>query len=259
MTLRLENKVALITGAGTGIGYATAIRFAEEGARIVATGLEQGPLDSLVADIEQLGGEAIGIQQDVTIEARWAQVIDQAMTRFGRIDVLVNNAGIGIPGNVEEETLEGWRRTQCVNMEGVFLGTQAAIKAMKPHGGSIINVSSIEGIVGEPDAAAYNASKGGVRIFTKSAAIHCGRMGYNIRVNSLHPGFIETPLTTTNFVEQFGEAVAKAFIADKESKIPLGKMGQPIDMANGCLFLASDESRYMTGAELVMDGGFTAH
>lgn len=258
MTLRLDNKVALITGAGTGIGYATAHRFAEEGARIVATGLEAGPLETLVAEIKSKGGDAIAIVQDVTDEARWGEVIDQAITKFGQLDVLINNAGIGIPGNVEEETLSKWRKTQAVNMEGVFLGTQAAIKVMKGHGGSIINVSSIEGIVGEPDAAAYNASKGGVRIFSKSAAIHCGRMGYNIRVNTLHPGFIETPLTTTNFVEQFGEEVAKAFVADKESKIPLGKMGQPIDMANGCLFLASDESRYMTGAELVMDGGFTA-
>lgn len=258
MTLRLNNKVALITGAGTGIGYATAVRFAEEGAKVVATGLEQGPLDAVVTEIRERGGDAIAIQQDVTKEVRWQQVIDQVLTHYGKLDVLVNNAGVLLLGNIETESLEQWETVHNVNLTSVFLGTQAAIKVMKQHGGSIINVSSIKGIVGEPHAGAYNASKSGVRGFTKSAAIHCGQQGYNIRVNSLHPGFIETPMITTNIVNQFGEDAAQALVADKTSKVPLGCLGQPIDMANGILFLASDESRYMTGAELVIDGGFTS-
>ena len=147
---------------------------------------------------------------------------------------------------------------QSVNLDAVFLGTRAAIRAMKDKGGSIINISSIEGIIGEPRAAAYNASKGGVRIFTKSAALHCASEGYGIRVNSVHPGFILTPMVEDGLGTLSPEELA-SMEARLLGEIPLGAMGEPEDIANGCLFLASDESKYMTGSELVIDGGYTAH
>ena len=172
--------------------------------------------------------------------------------------MLVNNAGIAIPANVEEETLEGWRRTQAVNMEGVFLGCQAAVRVMKEKGGSIINISSIEGIVGEPNTPAYNASKGGVRIFTKSVALHCAAQGYAIRVNSVHPGYILTPLVE-NGLKMMPEELAQTMLTRALGQIPMGGMGEPVDIANGCLFLASDESKYLTGSELIIDSGYTCH
>jgi hypothetical protein len=174
------------------------------------------------------------------------------------LDVLVNNAGIAAPANVEEETLEGWRKTQSVNMEGVFLGCRAAIAVMKEKGGSIINISSIEGIVGDPNTPAYNASKGGVRIFTKSVALHCAGHGYAIRVNSLHPGYILTPMVEKG-LEMMPKDVSEAMLARVLGEIPLGTMGEPRDIAEGCLFLASDESKYMTGSDLVIAGGYTCH
>ena len=171
----------------------------------------------------------------------------------------MNNAGMVVAGSAEEGSLEDWRRTQAVNGESVFMGTRAAIGVMKECGGSIINISSIEGIIGEPTVAAYNYSKGGVRIFTKSAALHCARAGYNIRVNSVHPGFISTDLVN-HAVMAMPEDVRDELMERLAREIPMGgAMGEPVDIANGCLFLASDESRYMTGAELVIDGGYTCH
>ena len=256
--MRLENRVALITGGGTGIGRATAELFAEEGARVVVSGIDIEPLLEVAQLIQSRGGQALAIEQDVTIEATWDNVIAQTTEHFGQLDVLVNNAGILIVGNTEDLTLEQWEKTQAVNMTAVFLGTRAAIKVMKNHGGSIINISSIEGIVGEPKAAAYNASKGAVRIYSKSAALHCAKEGYNIRVNTLHPGFIDTAMTSTTVIDAMGEDGAEAFLSEIANKIPMGRVAQPREMANGLLFLASDDSSYMTGAELVMDGGYTA-
>ena len=177
--------------------------------------------------------------------------------RCGSLDVLVNNAGIAIPGSAEDTSLEEWRTTQRVNVESVFLGTQAAIAAMRQAGGSIINISSIEGIVGEPKMAAYNASKGGVRIFSKSAALHCADQNYAIRVNSVHPGFIQTPLIEGALAAMPADE-AEAMFARVIGNIPLKQLGSPLDVANACLYLASDESGYMTGSELVIDGGYTA-
>ncbi|MAZ89582.1 MAG: 3-beta hydroxysteroid dehydrogenase [Cellvibrionaceae bacterium] len=256
--MKLQNKVAVITGGGTGIGRATALLFAEQGARVVVTGIEAAPLHEVVIEIKQLGGEALAIEQDVTLESTWDSVIAEVIGAYGQLDILINNAGIALFANTEDESLENWEKTQSVNLNSVFLGTRAAIKAMKESGGSIVNVSSIEGLVGHPMASAYNASKGGVRIYSKSAALHCAQQGYNIRINTLHPGFISTPMTTTNVVESFGEEGADAFLADVISKIPMGRMAEAREMATGLLFLASDDSTYMTGAELVMDGGFTA-
>ncbi len=257
--MRLAGKVAFISGGGTGIGRATAETFAEQGAKVVISGLSQNDLKDCVSAIEALGGEVLALEQDITQEGSWPKVMSATLEKFGRLDVMVNNAGIALMGNVEDETLDGWRKTQSVNIEGVFLGTQAAIKAMKDSGGgSIINISSIEGLIGEPTVAAYNASKGAVRIFSKSAALHCAQSGYNIRVNTLHPGFIETAMTTTNVVEQFGEDLASQFMDGVMAKVPLGRAGRPKEMASSILFLASDDSSYMTGAELVVDGGYTA-
>jgi NAD(P)-dependent dehydrogenase (short-subunit alcohol dehydrogenase family) len=169
---------------------------------------------------------------------------------------MVNNAGIVFRGTVEDTTLSDWRETQAVNLEGVFMGTRSAVEIMKPTGGSIINISSIEGLVGEATCAAYNASKGGVRIFTKSAALHCAAQNYKIRVNSVHPGFMRTPMVDNALTTMPKEEV-DALLTRMANEIPLGEMGDPEDIANGCLYLASDESKYVTGAELVIDGGFT--
>jgi NAD(P)-dependent dehydrogenase (short-subunit alcohol dehydrogenase family) len=184
-------------------------------------------------------------------------VVAEILERFGRLDILVNNAGIALVGTAEDTTLSDWQATQRVNLDAVFLGTREAIKAMKTSGGSIINISSIEGIVGEPKVAAYNASKGGVRIFTKSAALHCAAEGYGIRVNSVHPGFIATAMVT-DAVASMTEAEGTQFQERIMGSIPMGRMGEPIDIANGVLFLASEESCYMTGSELVIDGGYIA-
>jgi len=256
--MRLEAKVTLVTGAGNGIGEAIAKRFAQEGAFVVATDIDEEAARRVVMEITEAGETAEAIKQDVTGETAWQELMADIIERHGRLDILVNNAGIAIPANVEEETLDGWRKTQAVNMEGVFLGCQAAIRVMKEKGGSIINISSIEGIIGEPNTAAYNASKGGVRIFTKSAALHCTTQGYPIRVNSMHPGYVMTPLVEKG-LEMMPEEEADAMLERVLAQIPMGEMGEPIDIANGCLFLASDESRYMTGSELVMDGGYVCH
>ena len=258
MSQRLKDKVALVTGAGSGIGEAIAKRFAEEGAVVVVTDINAEGAQRVAADIAATGGKAEAHTQDVTDEAAWTRVVDDILARHRHLDVLVNNAGIVILGTVEDATLEDWRTTQAVNGESVFMGTRAAIRAMQLRGGSIINISSIEGIIGEPNTAAYNYSKGGVRIFSKSAALACAQQGYPIRVNSVHPGFIRTPLVEGAFAAM-PEHEAEAMLNRITGQIPVGTMGEPLDIANGCLFLASDESRYMTGSELVIDGGCTCH
>jgi NAD(P)-dependent dehydrogenase (short-subunit alcohol dehydrogenase family) len=258
MTGRLANKIAIVTGGGSGIGEATAKRFAEEGAHVIVTDINSDSAERVAADIVAAGGGATARQQDVTEEAAWDTLVQEVVATHGGLDALVNNAGIGTPGNVEDTSLEEWRMVQAVNLDAVFMGTRAAIKVMKERGGSIINISSIEGMVGEPNAAAYNASKGGVRIFTKSAALHCAAQAYNIRVNSVHPGFVMTAMVEAGFGSMH-EDEAAVMMERVTGEIPLGEFGEPVDIANGCLFLASDESKYMTGAELVIDGGFTAH
>lgn len=175
----------------------------------------------------------------------------------GALDVLVNNAGVGRLGSIEQASLADWRAVLEINLDGVFLGTQKAIAAMKERGGSIINVSSIEGIIGEPNLVAYNASKGGVRLLTKSAALHCAAHGYNIRVNSLHPGYIATPMVSGALASMPAD-MAQALQADIVNRIPLGRLALAEEIAPALVFMASDESCYMTGSELVIDGGYTA-
>jgi len=252
--MRVNKKVALVTGGGSGIGEAICMRLAEEGASVVVADINESNARRVAGAI---GAAALAIHQDVTSEERWQEVVAEIIERFGRLDILVNNAGIAVVGTVEDTTLADWRSTQNVNLDAVFLGTREVIKVMKTGGGSIINISSIEGIIGEPTLAAYNASKGGVRIFTKSVALHCAAEGYPIRVNSVHPGFIATAMVT-DAVASMSEGEGEAFQERIMANIPMGHMGEPLDIANGVLFLASEESRYMTGSELVIDGGYIA-
>lgn len=252
---RVANKVALITGGTAGIGYASAELMCREGAKVVITDLRPKEGEASAQKLRDQGYDAMFIEQDVTDEILWPKVIAAVMKQYGRLDILVNNAGVGEETNLEESDLAHWRFVNAVNMEAVFMGTKNAIKQMKLNGGgSIINISSIEGLVGDQKFAAYNASKGGVRLFTKSAALYCAEKKYNIRVNSLHPGFTQTPMVD-NAVNIFSAADAERI----NREIAVGYMAEPIDQAYGILFLASDESRYMTGSELVIDGGFTAH
>jgi NAD(P)-dependent dehydrogenase (short-subunit alcohol dehydrogenase family) len=253
---RVAGKVALVTGAGLGLGRACAMLLAREGAKVTVTDVKEDEGRAVADEIVEAGGEAMYMRQDVTREADWDATIAATMRRFGRLDILVNNAGVALGADVEATTLTQWRALMAVNLDGVFLGTQRAIAPMKAGGGgSIINLSSIEGLIGDPNLAAYNASKGGVRIFTKSAALHCAKAGYKIRVNSVHPGYIWTPMVETYLAAMPDPAAAKAFL---EGLHPLGHIGEPNDIAYGVLYLASDESKFVTGAELVIDGGYTA-
>ena len=251
---RVAGKVALVTGGALGLGKATAEMLAREGAKVVVTDVNVEEGQKVAQGIASSGGEAIFIEHDASSEAQWKAAIQSTLDTFGRLDILVNNAGIGFLANVEETSLQDWRKTQNVNLDGVFLGTKYGIEAMrKSGGGSIINLSSIEGLVGDPNLAAYNASKGGVRIFTKSAALHCARQRYGIRINSVHPGYIWTPMV---------EAVTNGTDTEKYQSLvdlhPIGHLGEPDDIAYGILYLASDESKFVTGTELVIDGGYTA-
>jgi NAD(P)-dependent dehydrogenase (short-subunit alcohol dehydrogenase family) len=253
---RLDGKVALITGGASGLGRACGILFAAEGARVALSDLNDALGEQTAAEIRERGGEALYLHQDVTEEAEWERTIAAVRARFGRLDVLLNNAGIGMPGDVEHCTLEQWRQIMRVNLDAVFLGTKYAILAMKESGGgSIINFSSIEGIIGDPSLAAYNASKGGVRVFTKSSALYCAKAGYNIRVNSIHPGYIWTPMVE-NYLREQGDVEGGRRMID--ALHPVGHLGEPDDIAYGALYLAADESKFVTGSEMVIDGGYTA-
>jgi NAD(P)-dependent dehydrogenase (short-subunit alcohol dehydrogenase family) len=246
---RLKGKVALITGAAGGIGRASAALFEAEGAHLVLTDLDVTGLGEFAAR------GALTLAQDVTDEARWREVVDETISRFGGLDVLVNNAGIALIGNIEKATLEDWRRTQAVNSESVFLGCREAVRVMKGRGGSIVNISSVAGLIGDAQSAAYCASKGAVRLLTKSVAIYCARKGYGVRCNSVHPSFARTNMVegfiaTSRNPERTREGLSAA--------APMGRMGEAGEVANAILYLASDESSFTTGAEIVVDGGLTA-
>ena len=253
---RVAGKVAIVTGAAMGIGKAAAELLAAEGAFVVATDREEEAgckvVDALVAE----GHSAIFVQQDVGDEDEWKKCVDQTVKEFGRLDVLVNNAGVGWFGDVESTTLESWHKLLRVNLDGVFLGMKYAIPAMRrAGGGSIINMSSIEGLIGDARAAAYNASKGAVTILTKSAALHCAGQRTGIRVNSIHPGYIWTPMVEKALQSTASPDEMKRQI---EALHPVGHMGEPMDIAYAVLYLASDESKFVTGSALVVDGGYTA-
>ena len=248
--MRLDGKVALITGAARGIGAAEARLPAREGAKVGITDLVEGEGRSVEAEIAEAGGEAVFIRHNVTSEDDWTRAVESVVGRFGKLDVLVNNAGIFHYATLDQTTAEDWDRVMDVNAKGVFLGTRAVVPAMRRNGGgSIVNISSGAGLVGSHRSTAYNASKGAVRILTKSTAIQYAREG--IRANSVHPGAVITDMTALAFPNP-GE------LESQTSDRPMARMGTPEEIAYGVLFLASDESSYMTGSELVIDGGRTA-
>lgn len=253
---RVQDKVAVITGGAKGLGAEMCRLLAKEGAAIAVADIDMDGAHAVVKEIQDGGGRAQAFRLDVTDEAAWDNVVDEIKAALGGFDVLVNNAGIGLIGTVEDTSLADWRKTMAVNLDSVFLGTRAAIRVMKEQkSGSIINISSIEGIIGEPMVAAYNASKGGVRIFTKSAALHCAHSGYGIRVNSVHPGFIATDMVkgAAGTLED-----PDAFLEEITRRHPIGKLPEPIDVAYAVLYLASDESRNVVGTEMIVDGGYIA-
>lgn len=259
---RLENKVALVSGAAGGIGLATVRRFLQEGAAVVATDLGKTATKDLAA-LAASNSRLRYLAHDVTRPEDWQRACSTCQETFGGLDVLVNNAGIALRERLGEMNFQTWRQVLDVNLDGVFLGIQAALDSMQKHGtqaGSIINLSSILGIVGG-GGPAYNASKGGVRLLTKSVAASCAREGLPIRVNSVHPGYIRTNMIENAFQQVTPEAdgMTPDEIRDMIRNLhPMGRFGEPEEIANGILFLASDESSFMTGSELVIDGGYTA-
>ncbi len=248
--MRLEGKVVVISGGSRGQGAAEAKLFAKEGASVVMGDILEDEGKKLEAEINESGGRALFVKLDVTSESEWQDAIAETVRTFGKLDVLVNNAAIYSRRSVEDTTVEEWDRIMAVNVKGVFLGTKHSIAEMrKVGGGSIINISSTAGLVGSTRSSAYTASKGGVRLLTKSTAVQYA--GEGIRANSIHPGPIDTEMIAENIGTPEG-------LAQSVARVPLGRVGTIDDVAYGALFLASDESSYMTGSELVIDGGVTA-
>ena len=248
--MRLENKVALISGGARGMGAVEAKLFAKEGAKVVIGDMLEDEGRRVEAEINETGGQCLFVPLDVTDEDAWRRAVSEAVSRFGKLDILVNNAGIYRAHVVEETTADEWDLVMGVNAKGVFLGTKYAIPEMrKAGGGSIVNISSVAGLVGSKQTTAYTASKGAVRLLTKSTAIQYASDG--IRANSIHPGTIETPMTE-------GLLSDAAMREDRMNRTPLGRLGRPEDVAYGALYLASDEASFVTGSELVIDGGRTA-
>jgi NAD(P)-dependent dehydrogenase (short-subunit alcohol dehydrogenase family) len=255
MTGRLAGKVALVTGAASGLGAEAARRLARAGAAVLLTDRDVAGGEAVASGIAAEGSRASFAAQDVTSEEDWRTAVATATGSFGRLDILVNNAGIvGNQLDLMTHSLEDWRRILAVNLDGVFLGMRAVGPVMAAQGsGSIINISSIMGKVGMPNVAAYCASKGGVLMLTKAAAVEWAPLG--IRVNSLHPGFIDTPMVSNALqASDNGNEMRSMIIAAH----PLGRLGVPCEIADAIVFLASDEASFMTGAELVVDGGYTA-
>ena len=248
---RMDGKVAFISGGAKGQGEAEARMFANEGAKVVIADILDGDGMRVAAEIAESGGDALFIHLDVTSEEEWKSAIENTVSTFGKLDVLVNNAGIWRGGKVEETTVEDWDAIMDINAKGVFLGTKVAIPEMrKAGGGSVINISSVAGLVGNPRSTAYTTSKGAVRLLTKATAIQYANEG--IRANSIHPGPIDTDM-----IQEVWRGNDE-YRAESMARTPLGRVGTVQDIAYGALFLASDESSFMTGSELVIDGGSTA-
>jgi NAD(P)-dependent dehydrogenase (short-subunit alcohol dehydrogenase family) len=259
---KLAGKVALITGGASGIGRACALRLADEGAFVVVTDIQDGR--DCVTEIARAGGDACFFRHDVADEADWTTVIAGTKAKCGRLDVLVNNAGIAIAGPITELSLADWRRQQAINLDGVFLGFKHALPLMRSGGGgSIINIASTAALVGSGNLVSYSATKGGVRALSKSMALQCAALKDGVRVNSIYPGIVDTPIYgTLEGAPQLGADGAKHISRNPEALaarfVPLGKAGSPEDIAAGVFYLASEDSRYVTGTELVIDGGLVA-
>lgn len=251
---RLQGKVAIITGAAGGIGRASAQLFVREGARVMLTDREEDGVLGLAAELGEDKAQAMA--QDVVDEGRWTEVVDATVAAFGGLHVLVNNAGTGTLSSLEETTLEEWRHVHAVNSDAIFMGTKVALPHLRASGaGSIVNVSSIAGIVGDPNLTAYCASKGAVRMFSKASALYCAQRRYPVRVNSVHPSFVDTPMVQHMIdVAPDPERMRKAVT----NASPLKRLGRPEEVAELISFLASDQSSFVNGAEMVVDGGVTA-
>ena len=261
MTGRVQGKIALITGGAQGLGEAAARMLAREGARVAITDVNLEGAQKIAASLnEQRKGSTIAVPHDVNSEGDWVRALNTTEMAFGGLHVLVNNAGIGLTKDLEDITLEEWRRVHAIDLDGVFLGCKLSIaliaKTVKATGlgGSIVNISSISGIIAGHNMAAYNSAKAGVRHLSKSVALYCARKGYGIRSNSVHPVFIATPILDP-LVERFGKEEAYAKLA---RQVPLGKIGEPDDIAYAVLYLASDAASFTTGAILAVDGGYMA-
>lgn len=255
----LKTKVACITGGANGIGRAIVERFASEGATVIIADLEKDAGELFVRDLQTSGARAHFIAMDVTNEANWVSAITDIESRYSRLDILVNNAGIGFTGAVTETELSDWQRLMKINVDGPFLGTKHGLPLIrKSGGGSIINVSSIAGIKASANTSAYCASKGAVRLFSKSVALECAALNDGVRVNSLHPGIVETAiwdsLIGTSTDGSSNRPRTETLASFTSQAVPLGRPGLATEVANGALWLASDESSYVTGTELVIDG-----
>jgi NAD(P)-dependent dehydrogenase (short-subunit alcohol dehydrogenase family) len=249
---RVEGKVALVTGGASGLGKASAAMLMREGAKVCVTDIDT---TGGAAIATELGGGVKFVEHDVTEPASWPSAVEQTVAEFGGLNILVNSAGIALNKTVEETTLEEWRAVHAIDLDGVFLGCKTAIRAIADSGGgSIVNISSVSGIIAGHNLAAYNSAKAGVRLLSKSVALHCARQGYDIRCNSVHPSFVDTPMLD-GLTERHGREEGLAKLG---RQIPLGRVGEPDDVAYAVLYLASDESKFMTGAELVIDGGISA-
>jgi NAD(P)-dependent dehydrogenase (short-subunit alcohol dehydrogenase family) len=264
---RVKGKIALVTGAASGIGRACALLLAAEGAGVVATDVQDDAGRDCVAAIKKAGGDAVYLHHDVASEDAWISVVAETKQRFGRLDVLVNNAGIAVASLVTDMALADWRRQTSINLDGVFLGVKHGLPLMRASGGgSIVNISSLAGLKGAAGLSGYCATKGGVRLFTKAVAMECAAAKDKVRVNSVHPGIIETAIWSSIASGMPGDGSALssrpgANMPDLDAlssmAVPIGVKGFPEDIAAGVLYLACDDSRYVTGTELVIDGGMS--
>jgi NAD(P)-dependent dehydrogenase (short-subunit alcohol dehydrogenase family) len=256
---RVQDKIALVTGAANGLGRATAELLAREGALVLLTDIDDASGEAAAAAICANGGQARYMHHDASKPEDWEAVLGALRQAHGRLDILVNNAGGGTYNDIETVTLPEWRRIMSINLDATFIGTQAAIRWMKETGGgSIVNVSSVAAFVGSPNLAAYCAAKAGINLMSKSAGVYCGQKGYGIRVNAVHPGLVETKAGIEMARLATGASSDEDAIAMFTGLHPIGRIGQPDDIAQGILYLASDESSFVTASNLVIDGGFTA-
>lgn len=269
MTNKVEGKVVLLTGAAKGIGACSARMLADAGAHLVLTDIDSSSGESLANELNRADNEVIFMRHDVSLEDDWIRVVERIDQHFSGLDVLINNAGIALIKPIEQTTLAEWRKISRVNVDGVFLGMKHCLSVMKDRakssiaGGAMVNLSSVAGMVGVPSALAYTMSKAAIRHMTKSAAMEFAELGYNIRVNSVHPGLIKTDMADRIYQSWADSGALGTHDVDETEKAmiamhPLGRHGQPEDIAKGILYLASDDSAYMTGSELVIDGGFIA-